>query len=333
MLSISNLDSAFASDLVDVDTVVLLSGGDNQIDVRHTLSPCVKKLFLKNAPYRFVAGSIGGRVEILVFDCEYDYDIHSDVIPPDLHYLEFAQYYNKTISLSGCNNIRTLLLTHGYDRRIECDTLPPGLTHLKLGDSFNQEITPNVLPQSLLHIEFGRKFDRDIITGTLPYGLRSIIFNNNYNRELYPSVLPDTIQHISCGMSLFTDESAIPSSLTTLTIYAISDVMIDVLQHIPLHVNIVYANTYNYLTRDALDQTRHRIYVSDNLGYYGLCMADYIMDEVYQDNNSYHNPYTPHRYEHVRADTTVCENVLVGVVLAGNDCRRFSSQRIKSATK
>ena len=90
-------------------------------------------------------------------------------------------------------------------------SIPNGTTHL-IVKQFNKTIEKNLIPPSVLHIDFGWRFNTKLGHGVLPGGLQSVVFGNTFNQPLNVGVLPDTLQKLALGQE-FREHIVFPRNL------------------------------------------------------------------------------------------------------------------------
>ena len=96
-------------------------------------------------------------------------------LPNSLTSLTFGENFNQTIDLSNTN-----------------------LTTLTFGNHFNNDISANVLPNSLETLTFGDNFNKKILPGILPNSLKNLSFGSNYNHFILAASLPSSLKTFSC---------------------------------------------------------------------------------------------------------------------------------------
>src|SRR5271170_4714261 len=113
----------------------------------------------------------------------------------------FVRYLNtnNVLKLNEYINIIDLIFDCTFNQKIEPNVLPNSLQYLTFGKGFNQKIELNVLPNSLQSLTFGLYFDQEIKQNVLPNSLLSLTFNTCFNQKIKQNVLPNSLQSLTFG--------------------------------------------------------------------------------------------------------------------------------------
>lgn len=145
-------------------------------NIRFKLPICLKKLKLSNG-FNELIETLPINLEILTFECAYNYNIKLPDLPPFLKkikynplynhqiielpdylkYIKFPQHYTKTFpNLS--NSLRFIKYPMNYNQTIK--SFPEKIKIIKFGDKYNCEISN--LPKSLKSITFGIEYKQKL---------------------------------------------------------------------------------------------------------------------------------------------------------------------------
>jgi hypothetical protein len=130
------------------------------------------------------------------------------------------------------------------------DLLPKNILYLKLGEKYNREIKKDILPKSLLILEFDKysNYNKTIEKNILPQSLKKITFGC-YNKKFKEFVLPQNLKTLVFPRNyneIIKDKNFMPKSLKYLEIDVFSFIHIydNIMKN---NIEIIYTDKiYNY---------------------------------------------------------------------------------------
>jgi hypothetical protein len=115
-------------------------------------------------------------------------------------------------------NNNELALNYNFDRELHPEVLPDSLIHLNFGKKFNQPLVKDLLPNSLTTLTLGYYFDKPLVKDVFPNSLTNLTINTNKINLLDPYILPNSLTHLNLG-EYFNQEinNKLPLTITHLT--------------------------------------------------------------------------------------------------------------------
>ena len=97
--------------------------------------------------------------------------------------------------------------------------LPDSVLHLSLGYGFQQVLEENQLPKNLLRLQFGDSFNCPLTANVLPKTLIYLDLGQSFNMTMMPGVLPPSLAHLIFGNNFNQPlvVGVLPASLSSLT--------------------------------------------------------------------------------------------------------------------
>lgn len=162
------------------------------------------------------------------FQSQFQLQLYEFNLLASLEYLEFDQYFNKSLKGIKWPNLKTLVLGNTFNQPIEQNNLPSILEILKFGTDFNQPLGENTLPKSLKRLQFGFYFNYLFTENVLPvleYLEFGRYFNHSFNASIKRNKIRRSLSEVapslktlecSRNFTIELDETALPRTLETL---------------------------------------------------------------------------------------------------------------------